>query len=355
MNIFVIFGLLLFMSACETQIQELPTSTYIPEQVSGQIRPVIDKVPNPEYQEIVYDDIDDVVTVPELSTPIESYKLSVGYGLVTLNQTLGTFSPTFTKYDFPELLKSRNVKSDLVPIGGKYEQFLKLLGGRVIYTGDEYDVVDDYLVYRDDEPIYEYQFVFSDGSFLDYVGQEINILGNTYKIIEATKEDVILENLETNDRLVIGGGKILFNNEILSKTDSRMTGDSIFIIAKADALGDDIFISKGETLQEYLVEPTLITDKIDIRYLGVNQVLHIKIEFNNKGDELELRITEPYQETVRIPIGYQDFLGDEEGVLHYDENDDIKINDYFILTIPSNNNRLYSLHNNNETGLLSIL
>ncbi len=359
---FVVLLLVLSVTACSSDSKSFPVHNYSPSSSyeDDQVRPVINKTSRSYEEQNREDESSGVPSdvprnpVDQLSTPVEQYKLSVGYGIVGLNQTLGKFAPEFSKYEFPDLLKSRNIRGGVEGVAGSYEQFLKPLGGRVMFTADEEDRVSDYLVYRDEEPIFRYELVLSDGSFLDFIDEEIWLLGYKYTIKDATKEDVVLEGVDNGNELVIGGGSVKLNGETLADTDSRMTGDKIIVVAKVDAKneGDNIYIPFNHSLQEFLGDPTVLTDKVDIRYKGIVDVPRTKLDFNNKGDELELYITGPRGRESIIPLGFLIGdgwrLGDEEGVLHVSESTGISdykvgVDDYFVLSSGSPSRQAKSL------------
>jgi len=369
----VLLFLLILLVACqetkEFQVRSIPTDHVIVPNVRPEInRTIIEE--EPEYPDIKKEDVPKQV---DLENPKESYEFEVTYGqLIGPNHTVGAYPTTsypyfFTKYEFPELLRSRNIRGSITPAMGSYEQFLRLAGGQVLFTQDEEDNVGDFLVYRDNEPIYEYELHLNVGSFLDYIEEELWVLNNPYIIKTVTKKDIVLIHRETGDTVVIGGGSININGEVIEDTDSRMLGGSIFIVAKADAEieGDDIFIAPGHSLQEYLGEPTLLTDLFDIRYEGVNEVPLTQFYFKNDKEEIELRVTSPQGLVTKIPIGFLGGpgwrLGDQEGQLHVIEGLNssdfkVKIDDYFILSTPAmNRNTIYERSIGNMSGTLSAI
>ncbi|MFC1647977.1 hypothetical protein ACFL1B_00820 [Nanoarchaeota archaeon] len=371
-GLLLVFILLIAIAGCsEKSFEDNQQAAYQPSTFMNKpvIRPAINKteLPEPVIEPELPPEMPEKVKeieVESFNTPVSEHRMQVGYGIFSTNTTLG--SPVFGKYEFPKLLKTRSVDSKVNRIRATYEHFLRLKGGKVMFTGNNLDEVSDFLVFENKEPILEYELVLSHGTFLDFVGSEIWFLGNTYKIGEANKEDLILQNTETYDILVIGAGHVRLNDEVLEDTDSRMTGSSLLLISKAEALveGDDIFIPKGHSLQEYLGEPTLLTNKFDIRYFGVMDVPSNLVYVQNKGDEIELRMINQLGET-RIPLAYKTpggfRLGDEEGLMHVKEAENttdfnVQQNEYFILSMSQvDATDLYYRHRDGMAEISSIV
>jgi len=355
-------------------VKEFPVGDYSPPNVPDnevkrpEIIRTVPPPPPPKQPEVKKDLPEAQNLIPFRPGFQEAHDFKIGFNTVMFsNQSIGPSPFHFSKYEFPEMLKSRNVLGGIDPVGGHYEQFLRLLGGRILFTSDEYDNVGTYLFYEDGEDIFEYEFSFLDGTFIDFIEGEIMILGNTYTIEDATKKDVVLINTETGDLLVIGGGPVKLNGEVLAKTDSKMLGTSLFIVAKANSeiLGDNIYITPGKSLQQYLGEPVLLTNLFDITYIGDEEVPSSIYDFHGKENEIEMRIAGPFRGEIVLPLarptndGFR--LGDDEGTLHSTEAANetdriVKQGDYFVLTSPDyTSNYLYNRYQNEETGSLSIL
>jgi hypothetical protein len=345
---------LILLVAC-SQTKEFPVGSYQPAEVRDDtVRPVINKTtpPNadrqgpPPSQPSTQPTTPNETNVPQLAPPVQEHRLDVGYATLGFNTTLGPHE--FSKYEFPELLKSRNVR-----VGGStipYEQFLRVDGGRVIVTANEEDNVSDYLVYEDEEHIMTYEFRLGQGTFLDILDQAILMLGHRYIVREVTKEDVILERAETGTKYVIGP-TVRIGDEILEDTEGRMSGSSFIITSKADAEheGDDLYIAPGETLQDNLGEPTVLTDQFDIEYKGLRDMTTTELRFDNDGEELHVDVQSPSR-SARIPLASNEpvRIGDEEGRLVTNENTRVTLQDYLVLSPPGKQSRVFQFSSVNE-------
>ncbi len=318
----------LLLAACSTT-QTFPEQEYQPRTVSPEetVRPAVNRTIPPDSltpQREPNTSEEPQEPEPEPRPKPKRHTIDVRYGVLGFNQSLDHHTEPFTKYQFPALLKSRNVK------GHAYEQRMQLAGGSIRFRKHE-DTVSDFLYYEEDEPILRYTFILHGTTFLDIIGEQINVLGNTYTVTDATAKDVILEN--DHVQLVIGGGSVDINGEAMADTTSSMTGSKFVVESRVDTEDDDeLAVPAGSSVQEHLAEPTMLTDKLDIRYDGLVPTPATTFQFQNTDDGVRIRIKED-GERRNVPLIHRATMqwGDEEGRLVFDETQQITSGDYVIL------------------------
>lgn len=160
-----------------------------------------------------------VVELPKIEAQkIEEPKKQEGYLdiLVDLNQKLGNERETLTKVDLPDLLKSSKVGPTTV---SQYIRFARQGVSNQGITDDEdpktrtvIETSNGPAFYvAENDPIFEYELEFergfvsrtdSNGSLVDLVGSQLDILGQTYRVVRANYNQI--NDLE----LVLASGKV---------------------------------------------------------------------------------------------------------------------------------------------------
>ena len=169
-------------------------------------------------------------------------------------------------------------------------------GGRITYTRDDLGEVGDFLTFMSDEPMFEYEMVFSpslkskieDNELVDLDGESINILGGDFSIFEGE----ISGNTVTIQ--FIGDNYIEFKDDYTDNSFSRgveINGKNIdaevmikgFVVGEKFILtsiiyrfepnskfGGDLYVPPRNGVKKYLREPEgMLTRNFEIVYGGL--------------------------------------------------------------------------------------
>lgn len=192
---------------------------------------------------------------------------------VPLGDTIGEHHPRITATEFP-LLRHRSIIVDSGTTAGYEEElrfdFKENTTGRVIFGKDDDDRIGTFLHFQEDKPILEYRLRLRAGTFSDVRGREIQVLGHTYLIAEATNRTVQLFGVDVANNLgFTNGSRLVVNSTAQTDTIARVTPTEISYILYADDTGEDgILLSPGERLSGKVPRTRLASRILDIAYEG---------------------------------------------------------------------------------------
>ncbi len=269
----VVLAALLVLTAC-TEEESLGTSYYAPSSVPDRVvRPVIEKVPPLTGEEGLEEG--GVKGVAGLEPP---RRLRVPdrreVFLLHYNESVQRATPLFSKYDFPKLLRSSSVQGLFKR--GWYEQFLRLRGGRLLFKASG-EGVGYFLAWEEGEPVFELELRLRGGSFIDFVGGYLWLLGESYRVEDSTLKDLVLVS-EGGDVLVLGKGRALLNSKPLLGVRAWLEPGSLRVEVGAEPLKGEAVLGEGEDLASVLRNPYFLK--------------HLRISFNafpTRGEGLRFR------------------------------------------------------------------
>jgi hypothetical protein len=242
------------------------------------------------------------------------------------------------------------------PRAAGYEQSLKLKSGKVVFGVDaEKDFVTTYLLFEEEEPIFDYVLELKGGIFKLFEGETMHFLGHDYVIEEVTNTTLALVGVTTPDTIIFRDKRQTFVNsktideDVLNVTFKQ---DYLRIIINAP---DELKILPGKNLKEYLPNPSiLLTNRIDLSYEGLTDVPTYIIRFRKSNEKYKLSFTTNKNMTYTVPLASLDPFktGDDEVSFVFKEGKNtsdyvIKDNDWFVVT----NNKKY----NGLTNILKLL
>lgn len=279
--------LLLLLAAC----------TPIPLEENTPSRPIFTTdvgVPDIPRSNISEESYEGVVEKPQ-ERPIFIVNLTPASDLdVPLGDTIGKHHPIITRREFPLLAHSPIRVNQNLLLG--YEQLLKFdfganTSGRIVFTFDERtDEIGSFLKFEEGKPIFQYILRLNQGTFYDISGRDIQVLGHTYTIAEATNNSVTLYGKTVSSNLIFTNGERLFvNNSRRGSTLVNVTPNTLSFTLFAQGKDDDnIILSPGESITENVGQLKLGSDLFDIRYKGApfQDMTQVKIKNSNRGFKL---------------------------------------------------------------------
>jgi hypothetical protein len=203
---------------------------------------------------------------------------------VLLGDAIGTHHPLITRAEFP-LLSHPVIRVHNNRVLG-YDETLKLFfgsngTGKVLFTKDEETGgIGTFLLFEEGKTIFEYALKLDSGTFADIQGREIQILGHTYVISEASNMTVTLFGRSVASNLLFEEGeRLVVNSTAQIGTVSRVLPNAISFRLVADGPNGDILLSPGKSLGETIGWRPLGSDLFDIRYKGAPVASSERIEF----------------------------------------------------------------------------
>jgi hypothetical protein len=237
-----------------------------------------------------------------------------------------------------------------------YQQFLKLRAGKVLFGLDaEEEFITTYILFNEEEPIFDYVLELNGGIFKFFEGEQIHFLGHDYVIEEVTNTTMQLVGVTTPDTIILRNQRGVFVN------DKTISEDVLNITFKQDYLRiiinapDELKILPGTSLRNYLLDQSiLLTNRLDLEYEGLTDAPTYNIRLRKTNEKYKLSFTTNKNLTYTVPlINLNPFkTGDDEVSFVFKEgknNSDyvIKDNDWFVVT----NNKEY----NGLTNVIKLL
>jgi hypothetical protein len=187
---------------------------------------------------------------------------------VPLNDAIGKHHPLITQKELP-LLRHGQVRVNSNELIGYDETIRFDFGsnstGKVIFGQDE-EEIGTFLLFEEKKPILEYRLQLHKGTFEEFSGRDIQILGHTYVIAEATNKTVWLYGRSVASNLFFeNGSKMEVNSTRRQDTKVIVTPRSISYVLYAD---EDILLSPGEGIGDTIDRLSFGTDLMDIVYKG---------------------------------------------------------------------------------------
>lgn len=303
-------------------------------------------------------------------------------------EKIGNVKPVIDGSDSPSLAEGI-IRTDRGTT--KYNQYLKfetgsntaaadyVASGSAQLKTDDDDQVNVYLEFAEDTRMFEYDLLFEEGlkseiectsssscttadsrRLTDFEGLELNILGSVFTIVKARVDSaddtvtlnlvgdgmtVLMEEGETQT-LTLGDEEVEISVTIISDSDNKakftinglMTNE--FTPGKTESIGNDLYIGVSEILSNEAGEPGLgdmvqfvigrnMIEFYDTNYTDTTAQTNIKIRGNTVvGSELELRATEPDDNTFRLNlIKYRlKAKSDDHGTVYVPAGDSLRNN-----------------------------
>ncbi len=229
---------------------------------------------------------------------------------VPLGDTIGEHHPRITATEFP-LLRHRSIIVGGGTTAGYEEElrfdFKENTTGRVIFGKDDQDTIGTFLHFQQEKPILEYRLRLRAGTFSELRGREIQVLGHTYLIAEATNRTVQLFGVDVASNLgFTNGSRLVVNSTAQTDTVAHVTPYEISYTLFADDSGEDgILLSPGERLSGKVPRTRLASRILDIAYEGapLSESATLEIDRTSYGYRL---IADTLGGTITIPLVEED-------------------------------------------------
>jgi len=219
---------------------------------------------------------------------------------IPFGQTIGEQFPIITREEFP-LLKHAPVRVDNNLLVG-YDEILRFdleenSTGKVVFAKDEEsndENIGAMLLFEEQKTVFIYELQLYTGTFKDFSGRDIQILGNMYTIAEVTNTSVLLygKNIASNLHFQ-NNEQISVNSSKVSDTRCAVTPQMLSYALYADGSDDgNILLSANESLREAVGWRSLASPLFNIRYKGegVQNRTTMKIDKNARGYSLKLSL-----------------------------------------------------------------
>lgn len=286
--------------------------------------------------------------------PEKDFRVANRYNLLSIGENISNVMGTLTGFQLREILKNGRLSSNTEAFGPRaafYEQFLTLKAGKVVFGLEEdLDITSTYLLFKEDEPLFDYSMRLNGGIFKFFEGEIINFLGHEYFIEEVTVDYMTFQGVTIPDRIMFRDGNgVLLNQEKFYNDELNVTFEEDYL--RIIIISDDWLKILPETcFVEYLREPEmLLTNRIDVCYQGLTPVPVFEIMFDNKGDDYKLSFTTNKNTSYNVPlVSFEPFkMGNENYnfvAIEGDSKSDYVIGkkDYFVI---SNNREVHGLTN----------
>jgi hypothetical protein len=291
--------------------------------------------------------------------PETGFRVASRNNLLSLGESLNKVVCTLNKFQLREVLKGGALRSNTMAFGPRaaaYEQFLRLRSGKVVFgVEEESELVTTYLLFREEDPVIEYDLILQGGIFKFFEGEKINFLGHEYYIESASNTSLKLVGVSTPDTIFFRDQKEAWiNDETISDEILNVSvgNDYVRVVVLAS---EDISILPGTGLRSYLKRPEiLLTNRLDIDYEGLTDAPSYDIKFDKSNDKYRLIVVTNQNITYNIPLAYLSplKLGSKDYDLVYKEGESatdyvVHEKDYFLIT----NNKEF----NGLTNMLRLL
>jgi hypothetical protein len=232
---------------------------------------------------------------------------------VPLGEPIGEHHPLITREEFPLL------RHKVISLGpGSYVDydeelrfdFDKNSTGRIVFAKDrDTDAIGTYLLFEKDKPIFEYRIRLRGATFEQVQGRNIQVLGHTYVIAEATNRSVTLFGVDVPSNVHFGDGSdLVVDSKAQSHTDVRVTPDTAAYRLYTRGAHDDgrtILLGPGESLSENVGQERLASLLFNIRYEGTGDIPSARIRLDLDRDGYELSY-DAHDGPRTVPLAWQD-------------------------------------------------
>jgi len=291
--------------------------------------------------------------------PEKGFRVASRYNLLSIGENISKIMGTLNQLQLREILRGGSLRSNTMAFGPRaamYQQFLKLRAGKVLFGLDaEEEFITTYILFNEEEPIFDYVLELNGGIFKFFEGEQIHFLGHDYVIEEVTNTTMQLVGVTTPDTIILRNQRGVFVN------DKTISEDVLNITFKQDYLRiiinapDELKILPGTSLRNYLLDQSiLLTNRLDLEYEGLTDAPTYNIRLRKTNEKYKLSFTTNKNLTYTVPlINLNPFkTGDDEVSFVFKEgknNSDyvIKDNDWFVVT----NNKEY----NGLTNVIKLL
>ncbi|MBR9702761.1 hypothetical protein GOV10_01880 [Candidatus Woesearchaeota archaeon] len=336
----VLLGLLLLVlvSACaQNQLEPINNSDNIPVFIDDEYeRPVINRTADPEEYDYPPGPEDEVIP-PKTDGSVFLGTETGGTVLrIPLYTALGTNHPILGYEEVP-FLRPAPIRTGDARIRS-YRQFLRFdfdenSTGNVSFFVDESrdpEYVGTALFFAENQPIFEYTLLLNDRAFFDptIVGSQLVLLGDTYKIMEATNFTVLFNGIDVPQYMRFSDGKKLeTNHQRVSESEVTYDGLGLTYRLFAHDIDDDgILLREGESLAERYGNKMLALLGFDIRYDGLEPLdpdAFVDFTLKARDNRIDLKWVDALgeQRLSVLGISEEDVLihGDGEHKLHFVE------------------------------------
>ncbi|MBN2459528.1 hypothetical protein JXB28_04560 [Candidatus Woesearchaeota archaeon] len=344
---------------CNLNLEPEPkiiTSADVLEEMRSRVRNYTPEERIEQSNPVVIEDQDLMVKSFASYLPETGFRVASRNNLLGLDESLNKVVCTLSKFQLREVLKGGALRSNTFAFGPRaaaYEQFMRLRSGKVIFgVDDETELVTTYLLFKEEDPVIEYDLVLQGGIFKFFEGEKINFLGHEYYIESASNTSLKLVGVSTPDTLLFRDQREAWINDDTVSDDILKVNVSSYFLRVVVLAPEDIRILPGTSLTDYLRKPEiLLTNRLDIDYEGLTEAPSYEIKFDKGNDKYRLIVVTNQNITYSIPLAYLDPLnmGSDDYDLVYKEGDDgsdyvVNEKDYFLIT----NNKEYN-------GLTNVL
>jgi len=272
--------------------------------------------------------------------PIENVLPEIGFQIASrhnflaIGENISGVMGTLTGAHLREILRGGSYRSNTEAFGARfsfYEQYLILRSGRVLFgMDDENEIISTYLHYNEGEPVLEYYIRMNGGIFKFFQGQEINFLGHKYIMQEVTNASMLFVGVTSPDSILLRNGhSAIVNGETIASDVLNVTFgyDYIRVIVNAP---NEIKMLPGQHLTNFIERKELLTNRIDLAYVGLTNSPYILVFLNRKGSDYRFEFQNNIGTNYSVPIArVEPFqVGNDQSAFHFQEGDGN--NDYYI-------------------------
>jgi len=325
MRLFALVVMVVFLASCAPTV-DLPPSDPVVRPGDG-VEPARPDIPRVYLPGTIDVEVEDPVT-PTPTTPPVFINESRGAPRVELDVLLGDVigedHSLITVAEFP-LLRHPPVRLGSASLLGYDEELRFDFGvnstGKIIFGKNDDDAIGTFLFFAEDKPILEYRVRLLRGTFTDLEGKQIQLLGHTYVVAEATNRSVQLFGIDVASNLAFSNGsKLVVNSSSQSGTLVRVYPNELRYTLYADDTDEDgILLGVGERLSDRIPHNRLASRILDIMYVGMPEQTTGPIAIERSRDGYRLRV-DTVRGTMVIPLLTEDagevIFGDLDERLH---------------------------------------
>lgn len=177
--------------------------------------------------------------------------------------------------------------------------------GRIIFIEHpDTEQIGDFLFFEEDLPVFTYELLLHQGNFTAFEGRDIQLLGMTYIIAEATNNSVVLYGKDyANNLLFEEGRSLLVNGSRVSRAEAFVKPDRLGFTLRADDPHEGgILLGQGETLADVIGWRALGSWRWDIGYVGVpsNEIVLLELDRGTQGYTLRTILADGRPLDLRI-------------------------------------------------------
>ncbi len=294
MRLYILLFIPLILLSCTVQLEDNPNTVPV-VQDEDNYRPYIPRTYPDENPESQYNPDEEQYKPGDvfINTTAEVPHINLD---IPLGDMLYEHHPLLTVHEFP-LLKHPIIWLDNQNTVGYDEEILFDFGenstGEIVFrkSGDT-EEIGTFLFFEEDKPIFEYGVFLRKGyTWYDITGRDIQILGHTYVVSETTNDTVVLYGRDVPNNLLFEDGKRLKANSTTWPNTKTFVGSNY---AKVRLYADDpdtdgILLSPGESLVDNIGQERLVSQLLDISYVGspMQKATIVSFDRSKYGFDLE--------------------------------------------------------------------